>query len=128
MKRTGLLYAVVWLLAVPLAAPAADAPSSSDLIGRWSGEPPMGGKLEIDVTSVEGGKIAGSAKIPGRGGKGEIPMLSGDVKGKRVRLQTRFSGAGGGNTVVYRCEFTKKDELPCTTAAGKKTTFAKVHS
>ena len=121
-KGSLFVYALVPLLAV--AAMAADAPSADDLIGRWSGAPPMGGELEINVTSVEGGKIAGTAKIPSRN-KGEIPMLSGAVKGKQVTLETKFSGRG--TTVVYRCEFTKKDELPCT-AAGKKTTFTKVHS
>jgi hypothetical protein len=125
MKNIGLFFGALILLVAPALAPAADAPNAEDLIGRWSGEPPMGGKLEINVTSVEDGKIAGTASIPGRA-KGEIPMLSGDVKGKRVTLTTKFSGRG--NAVVYRCEFAKKDELPCTTAGGKKTTFAKVHS
>jgi len=125
MKKSGLLFWALMLLAAPALAQAADAPNADDLIGRWSGEPPMGGNLEINITSVEGGKIAGTAKIPSRS-KGEIPMLSGAVKGKQVTLETKFSGRG--NTVVYRCELPKKDELPCTTAGGKKTTFTKVHS
>ena len=124
MKKTGLFFGALMLLAAPALAPAADAPNADDLIGRWSGEPPMGGNLEINVTSVEGGKVAGTASIPGRA-KAEIPMLSGTVKGKQVTLETKFSGRG--TTVVYRCEFTKKDELPCT-AGGKKTTFTKMHS
>jgi hypothetical protein len=124
MKKSGLLFWALMLLAAPALAMAADAPSADDLLGRWSGTPPMGGNLEINITSVEGGKIAGTARIPSRS-KGEIPMLSGAVKGKQVTLETKFSGRG--TTVLYRCEFTKQDDLPCTTA-GKKTTFTKVHS
>jgi hypothetical protein len=123
MKNAVVTYGIIFLFAAPLSARAADAPTANDLMGKWSGEPPMGGELEINVTSVEGGKIKGTGNIPGRGARSESPEVSGEVKGKRVIIETRFER---GATVTYRCEFTKKDEMPCTMGGGKKTTFVRV--
>jgi hypothetical protein len=124
MKKSAALFCALLFPAVVFGlGHAADAPGAANLIGRWSGEPPMGGALEIDVTKVENGKITATGRISSKGG-GERPTVSGDVKGQKVTLETRF---GGGKTkVVYRCELPKKDEMPCTTAAGKKTTFVRV--
>ena len=122
MRNIVLFCALIILFALPASGRAADSPTANDLLGRWSGEPPMGGKLEINVTSVEGGKIKGTGNVPGRGARGESPEVSGEVKGKRVIIETRFER---GTTVTYRCEFTKKDEMPCT--VGKhQTTFVRV--
>jgi hypothetical protein len=123
MQKVGLIYTVLVLLAFPVAARAGEAPAESDLVGRWSGEPPMGGALEINVTKVENGKITATGRITSKSG-GERPTVSGAVKGQKVTLETRFSG--GKSKIVYRCELAKKDEMPCTTGAGKTTTFVRV--
>src|ERR1051326_4714455 len=116
----------ILLLAVSVMAQTSDPTISDDLLGRWSGEPPMGGKLEIIITSVAGGKINGSALIPTGSRRGERPILSGEVEAQKVTIQTQYPRTG--TIVTYHCDFKNKGELPCVTKGAKhSTTFLKLN-
>ena len=95
--------------------------TTADLIGKWSGTPPKGGELELDITKIEGTKIIATGRV-GLGGQKRINLdVSGEIQGDKVTMTTEYKGS---TPVRYNCAL-EKNEMPCTTKTGHKTTFKK---
>jgi hypothetical protein len=96
-------------------------PAAADLVGKWVGTPPKGGELEVDIAKIEGNRIIATGRIPLGGSKRISPDVSGEVQGDKVMLRTEVKGT---TPVNYTCTL-EKNEMPCTTKTGHKTTFKK---
>jgi len=122
-----LSFRIVLALPFLLASPAfAETPGPNDLVGFWSGDPPKGGSLEIEIRNVDGnGAFTASANVRASGGSSRpIPMTIGDgaVNGEEVRFFTQYRSEG---KTRYTCRFAEKDKLECKTKY-HRTTFTRV--
>ena len=126
-SRTVALFSVLFLIvssAFTLAM-SEEQVSNSPLHGKWEGRPPAGGELTMTLAVDKDNQIKGSGVIPGGGGKGAHPEVSGKVDGTRVTLETYFPSAHPQSRVHYDCTLAG-DSLQCRTKSGYKTTFKKV--
>lgn len=96
--------------------------TGQDLSGKWEGRPPLGGRLEMDMTVSPSGKIEGKGLVREGGLKATRSYVSGEVEGQKVFIQTDFPMSQQ-DRVRYRCVWKERDTLECTTPKGFQTTF-----
>lgn len=120
MMLQALISSILLFLVTP--AYGQENAATADLIGKWLGTPPKGGELELDITKIEGTKILVTGRIPLGGQKRISLTVSGEIQGNKVTLVTEAKG--GSTPVTYSCTL-EKNEMPCTTKTGHKTTFKK---
>lgn len=118
-----ILEALISSLVLFFVAPAygQEKAPTPELIGKWLGSPPRGGDLELEITKIEGTKIIATGRIPLGGSKRINLDVSGEIQGDKVTLTTEYKGS---TPVRYSCAL-EKNEMPCTTKTGHKTTFKK---
>jgi len=120
----GIVACLIFVLQAQFGASQEKSPplTAQDLSGKWEGTPPLGGRLEIDMKVSPSGEIEGKGLIREGGLKAAYPLVSGEVKGQKVFMQTDFPMSQQ-DRVRYRCVWKDRDTLECTTPKGFKTTF-----
>jgi hypothetical protein len=121
----------VWVLVSTLFlvsfAAAQDKPGDPEytwLNGKWSGQPPAGGDLQMTLRVENGNQIKGEGLVPGGGRRSAVhPFITGAVIENKVTLDTNFPMRQ--SNVHYDCTY-KDAVLQCRTRTGYETTFKKL--
>jgi hypothetical protein len=114
------------LIVSSLPAMAQDKPGNPAydwLNGKWSGQAPGGGGLELDLRVVNDNEITGQSRIPRGGGKREpVKSVSGRVEGDKVHLEL-YGGKAG---TTQKWNFSHKEETLVATRKGEEFIFKKL--
>jgi hypothetical protein len=116
-----IVVALIMLLTTVISAQELQKTDYRWLNGKWSGQPPLGGTLEMTLR-IEGNQISGNGLIraPKRGQA--HPDITGRVEGETITISTHFPK--GQATTTYRCTAVEGD-LHCKTTSGYETVFKK---
>ena len=124
--RQWVLTTSFMLIVSALPAMAQDKPGNPAydwLNGKWSGQAPGGGHLELDLQVVNDNQVTGQSRIPRPGVKREpVRSVTGTVEGDKVHLEL-YQGKTG---ATQKWNFSHKDGTLVATRKGEEVIFKKL--